>query len=550
MLAAGADTDVVQGAGFTTLTLSGSSTGGIGGWGIRDLTIDGNEANQAGTSYGLRVYGYNFDLSNVSIRNCLTDGLYTEWGNFGQPGPDKSMESRYYGLKIHGNGGNGWHNRGPHDSRVFDVTIFSNGSGAYNYWTESCGVATTVAAGSNTVNVGTFTGSGVLNVATTLGYPTSSISSSQGTLTVATSGGSAVIQFTGQTATTFTGCTTISGSGTLSTGGSVAMTGGGYSANGCLLYGVHGYGGSMAYQYVLDAQNHLYGCIGEVAATGSLLLRSNDCVIEGGLYFVVSGASQTGCGLQLGDTTNGIFGEYIRTYVSGFACTSAATAGVNFANDSGQNDIDVGVYAGSGTVFYGGSPNGSSASYKIRAYGQTTAINETGSLWRERAPVLANVPASLTAAFNVTQNGTDLFNVNTSGARIEFPNGYVSRWYQGAYVAPVLDIDATKAHVVARSGSSSSLNPVASNGSNCVGAAVAATSSDTAGSVSGTMIASPSGGSLLTVTFKTTFGNHASVVVSPTTVAAAQITTYVQVFDSAFTLQAASRSPARWPARP
>ena len=45
------------------------------------------------------MYGYNFDLSNVSIRNCLSNGLYTEWGNFGQPGPDKSMESRYYGLR-------------------------------------------------------------------------------------------------------------------------------------------------------------------------------------------------------------------------------------------------------------------------------------------------------------------------------------------------------------------------------------------------------------------------------------------------------------------
>ena len=195
---------------------------------------------------------------------------------------------------------------------------------------------------------------------------------------------------------------------------------------------MHGYGGSMAYQYVLDAQHHLYGCIGEVAATASLLLRSNDCVIRAACTSSSPAPPRPGAAAA-GDTTNGIFGEYIRTYVSGFACTSAATAGVNFVNDQGQNDIDVGVYAASGTVLYGGSPNGSSASYKIRAYGQTTAINETASLWRERTAMLANVPASLSEAFNITQNGTNLVNVNTSGSRIEYPNGYISRWYQGAY---------------------------------------------------------------------------------------------------------------------
>jgi hypothetical protein len=443
MLASGADTDVVQGAAFTSLTLSGSTTGGIGGWGIRDLTIDGNKSNQTGTSYGLRVYGYNFDVPNVSIRNCLTDGLYTEWGDFGNPGPDQSMEARFYGLKIHGCGGNGWHNRGPHDSRAFDVTIFGNGSGAYNYWSESCGSGTTVASGSNTVNVATFTGSGVLNVATTLGFPTASISSTQGSLTVATSGGSAVITYTGTSATTFTGCTTVSGSGTLSTGGSVAATGGGYSANGYLLYGVHCYGSTAAYQYVLDAQNQLYGCVGEVATTASVLLRSDNCIIEGGLYFIVSGASQTGCGIQLGDTTNGIFGEYIRTYLSNFACSSAATAGLNFVNDKGQNDIDVGVYAPTGTVIYGGSPNGASTSYKIRAYGQTTAINQAASLWRDRAPFFMNVPGTVSSAYNITVNGTDVFNVNSAASRIEYPNAYTHRWYSGNYTGQIGQLDGS-----------------------------------------------------------------------------------------------------------
>ena len=72
----------------------------------------------------------------------------------------------------------------------------------------------TIAAGSNGVNVNTFTGSGVINVSSTVG------ASNAGKLTATTAGGTtpAHITYTGKTSTTFTGCTTTSGSGTLGTG--------------------------------------------------------------------------------------------------------------------------------------------------------------------------------------------------------------------------------------------------------------------------------------------------------------------------------------------
>lgn len=75
--------------------------------------------------------------------------------------------------------------------------------------------ASSVAAASNNVNVSTFTGTGTLNVASAVSFPTS------GTLTVATSTGLSTITYTGTTATTFTGCRTTSGSGVLSTGGAL-----------------------------------------------------------------------------------------------------------------------------------------------------------------------------------------------------------------------------------------------------------------------------------------------------------------------------------------
>ncbi len=77
---------------------------------------------------------------------------------------------------------------------------------------------TTVASGSNGVNVSTFTGSGTLDVASTAGYD------SAGVIRVVTSTGIADINYTGLTATSFTGCTTAStgvASGVLSTGAAV-----------------------------------------------------------------------------------------------------------------------------------------------------------------------------------------------------------------------------------------------------------------------------------------------------------------------------------------
>ena len=75
----------------------------------------------------------------------------------------------------------------------------------------AAGPLTTVAAGSNGVNVGVFTGSGVMD-ASTSGYPTA------GTLVVLTGGTVVTIAYTGVTGGAFTGCTTTAGSGTLATG--------------------------------------------------------------------------------------------------------------------------------------------------------------------------------------------------------------------------------------------------------------------------------------------------------------------------------------------
>lgn len=147
----GANCDVIQGQNFLTLTGNGgnSSNSGIARWSVRDLIIDGNRANQSAASYGIRVYGYDYDLTWVTIRNCYTDGLYTEWGSDGSP--TDSMESRLQGLKIHDCGNWGWHCRGPHDSICTDSIFWQNnqsGGTGGGIWAESDGTAN----GSGTTN--------------------------------------------------------------------------------------------------------------------------------------------------------------------------------------------------------------------------------------------------------------------------------------------------------------------------------------------------------------------------------------------------------------
>lgn len=78
-------------------------------------------------------------------------------------------------------------------------------------------VRTTVASGSNGVDVSTFTGTGTLNVASSSSF------ASSGNVVVATSTVMATISYTGKGTGTLTGCKTLGGAGTLSTGGTVGQ---------------------------------------------------------------------------------------------------------------------------------------------------------------------------------------------------------------------------------------------------------------------------------------------------------------------------------------
>lgn len=121
-------TAVIQSAGFATLTGT-NGTGGISEFSIRDLSVDGNKAaNGSGT--GIQIYGYDFRIDGVRVRNCATDGIYAEWSS-ATAGVD-SMEANLIDVKTHDCGGNGIRWLGPHDSMWVDCISFQNGAAGFS----------------------------------------------------------------------------------------------------------------------------------------------------------------------------------------------------------------------------------------------------------------------------------------------------------------------------------------------------------------------------------------------------------------------------------
>ena len=140
MLKNGANSDVISQTNFAALTGQNSKYGLFRGE-IRGCTIDGNKANQTGASYGIRLYGHGLMMTDVSVRNAYSDGIYTEWGvdsSFATPFDD--LEGYFTGIRSAFNKGNGWTFRGPHDSDFVEVVLYQNGgwgmqvqtSGTYN----------------------------------------------------------------------------------------------------------------------------------------------------------------------------------------------------------------------------------------------------------------------------------------------------------------------------------------------------------------------------------------------------------------------------------
>lgn len=105
------------------------SAGSLYNFGLYDLTLDGNKANQSsGTSYPLRFYGYGYIVQNVRVKNGYSGGVLSDWnGGAATPGND-AMEAQWDNVKIHDCNGMGLQIGGPHDSQFMNLKVYNCGT--------------------------------------------------------------------------------------------------------------------------------------------------------------------------------------------------------------------------------------------------------------------------------------------------------------------------------------------------------------------------------------------------------------------------------------
>jgi hypothetical protein len=126
----GADTDLIYGYLADTLW-GGATTTGLTSWGIRNLTLDGNRANNAAGSC-IAVYGQEFFLENLWVKNAEEYGIRTEWGSSGLS--EFGLEGQAVNVRIDTTGKHGWFYKGPHDSVFENLTIIDAGQATTNTW--------------------------------------------------------------------------------------------------------------------------------------------------------------------------------------------------------------------------------------------------------------------------------------------------------------------------------------------------------------------------------------------------------------------------------
>jgi hypothetical protein len=95
---------------------------------IRDITLDGNKANQSGTSYTLRYYGYYDVLENVEIKNGLSGGVLKDYYGPTIYGAAPKRESVWDNVSVHDNGGIGAELGGPTDMQWTNGDVNTNTS--------------------------------------------------------------------------------------------------------------------------------------------------------------------------------------------------------------------------------------------------------------------------------------------------------------------------------------------------------------------------------------------------------------------------------------
>jgi hypothetical protein len=121
MLKTGSNTDLVVSDTFTANYAAGSALG-PGYFGLKDICLDGNRANNATGGYCYRVYGYAHHAHGARFKDGKAGGVFSSWGSFNW---QENMEAHWSDFTISNCQGDGLHWEGPHDSVFADFEIWA-----------------------------------------------------------------------------------------------------------------------------------------------------------------------------------------------------------------------------------------------------------------------------------------------------------------------------------------------------------------------------------------------------------------------------------------
>ena len=124
-LPASANSPIFISSNFASLTGTNSSAGVLD-TGFQAMLIDGNKANESGSSPCVQYYGYNPIWLHVRIQFCAGDALYSEWGSGAPATPNPGSLGMINDLAANLSGGNGITWKGPHDAIAQNVVVSAN----------------------------------------------------------------------------------------------------------------------------------------------------------------------------------------------------------------------------------------------------------------------------------------------------------------------------------------------------------------------------------------------------------------------------------------
>lgn len=119
------NTNLITGLDFGTLT-GGDTVAGIHHYGLMNIGLDGNKANNASGGYCFQAYGYAHNFVDVDVKQGKAGGIYLQGFTATDPISTYNRCGAMTRVNSHHNDGHGVYFNGPGDSTFTDCFFFYN----------------------------------------------------------------------------------------------------------------------------------------------------------------------------------------------------------------------------------------------------------------------------------------------------------------------------------------------------------------------------------------------------------------------------------------